>query len=80
MQSFYVNIYNPNWWMNKRPLSEQLKHETREASIQAAELWTKFFYPAKPAYRIHVKMKPQVDPKFNNLDCRHDGFMDKYRC
>lgn len=39
-------------------------------------------------YRIHVKMKPQpapcnelrIGPKWSNLDCGHDGFMDKYRC
>lgn len=54
----WINIYNPYWWLCNRPLSDQLKHSSREASVKAAALWAQFFEPFKPAYRIHVKLKP----------------------
>lgn len=57
MKEYWVNVYNPSWRLNNSPLSEQLKHSTREASIKAAELWVIYFEPHPPAYRIHVKLK-----------------------
>ena len=60
MTEYWVNVYNSEWWICRRPISEHLKHATQKDAIEWCKLFTWFYKPATFQYRIHVKLKRTV--------------------
>ena len=56
MKECWINVYDPNWWLNQRPLSEQLKFTTRQKAIDWSNM-CKDIIGYKVKYRLHVKLK-----------------------